>query len=517
MYNELYNKDLKIIKKYYGEKMMHLCRKNFSTILETQNLLPKLLLCNFEPSKNLYKDLKEHNKINNFIEYIDSMLQIPQEKLDTNQTPQELLDQAGYKLYDCNTNEDINKFKKYYAEGEELCTFNDNRLKRCHVFFAVKKNVNEIVRQNFQHPQRQDEYGTSVISIQFYKGTINNVSIKNRYNHKVVNPDATFSNNLDNIIPGLTNSFRKYYNLYIRDKNVDFELPSYVQANDGKYYKYSYEINDIYYCPNNVIIDKGKVKNKYSETERYLIIDYFVLDLKEKTIKLYDNNIKDSFIDSISDISKIEVIKQENQSKKIIITNKNNNQIEIEINDENQIISYNNKYIKTIENRFLYYNKTLQRIYIEKVAEIQNDFLCLNTDLEIMYSPNVEKIKDCCLYTNKRLTELYMDNVKEIGHFFLPINYEIKYIYFPNLEKTGSGFMHRCWGLEVFKAPKLKLIGTCFLQFCKNLREFDLPNLDNCYKELLRHTNRSIYCKMIINQWENQNKEEPQKTKCIKL
>ena len=29
------NSDLKIIKKYYGEKMMHLCRKNFSTILET--------------------------------------------------------------------------------------------------------------------------------------------------------------------------------------------------------------------------------------------------------------------------------------------------------------------------------------------------------------------------------------------------------------------------------------------------------------------------------------------------
>lgn len=74
MYNEPYYIDLKKIKKNYGEKMMHLCRKNLSTILETPNLLPKLLLYNFEPSKNLYKDLKEHNKINNFIEYIDSML-----------------------------------------------------------------------------------------------------------------------------------------------------------------------------------------------------------------------------------------------------------------------------------------------------------------------------------------------------------------------------------------------------------------------------------------------------------
>ena len=35
--------DLKFIKKKYGEVMMHLCRKIFPTILETEGLLPKLL------------------------------------------------------------------------------------------------------------------------------------------------------------------------------------------------------------------------------------------------------------------------------------------------------------------------------------------------------------------------------------------------------------------------------------------------------------------------------------------
>lgn len=32
-----------------------------------------------------------------------------------------------------------------------------------------------------------------------------------------------------------------------------------MRADDGKYYKYNYEINNIYYCPNNVIINNFKV------------------------------------------------------------------------------------------------------------------------------------------------------------------------------------------------------------------------------------------------------------------
>ena len=57
---------------------------------------------------------------------------------------------------------------------------------------------------------RQDEYGTSVISIQFDRDDTHTLSIKNRYNHKVEKPDATFSNNLNNIVAGLTKSFADY-------------------------------------------------------------------------------------------------------------------------------------------------------------------------------------------------------------------------------------------------------------------------------------------------------------------
>ena len=55
------NEDLKIIKKKYGEKMMHLCRNMFPTILEEEGLLSKLLLEHFEPSHDLYNDLEKYS------------------------------------------------------------------------------------------------------------------------------------------------------------------------------------------------------------------------------------------------------------------------------------------------------------------------------------------------------------------------------------------------------------------------------------------------------------------------
>ena len=164
------NEDLKIIKKKYGEKMMHLCRNMFPTILEEKGLLPKLLLEHFEPSHDLYNDLEKYSSIlfAGFEGYINSLVVAnKKEMLTTSLTPEELLDKAGYTLYECKTEEDIQKFKKYYAKGEELCTFRGNRLNRCYVFFAVKKDVDNIKREDYKEPFREDEYGTSVISIHF--------------------------------------------------------------------------------------------------------------------------------------------------------------------------------------------------------------------------------------------------------------------------------------------------------------------------------------------------------------
>ena len=65
--------DLDIIKKRYGENMMHLCRKLFSTILESDGSLSTLLLKHFMPSRFLYEDIVNNDKIADFKDYIYSM------------------------------------------------------------------------------------------------------------------------------------------------------------------------------------------------------------------------------------------------------------------------------------------------------------------------------------------------------------------------------------------------------------------------------------------------------------
>ena len=52
------NQDLKIIKKQYGEAMMHLCRELFATILDNSpGTLSTILLETYAPNHFLYDDL----------------------------------------------------------------------------------------------------------------------------------------------------------------------------------------------------------------------------------------------------------------------------------------------------------------------------------------------------------------------------------------------------------------------------------------------------------------------------
>ena len=371
------NKDLKIIKKKYGEEMMHLCREIFPTILEHEGLLPKLLLDNFKESRSLVKDIIYNRLEERFKNYIYSKVDVENNYEEVvYKRPDELLKEAGYILYECHSEEEIQSFKKYYASGEELCMFNGGRLDRCFVFFAIKENVNEIKRENFPKPERQDEYGTSVISIQFTRDNSHTLSIKNRYNHRVNNPDSTFGNNLDNIIPGLTNSFDKYYGMHQSHLQGGFEIPRYVKARDGKFYKYNYEINNIYYCENNVIIDNFEVK-EYPH-EQYIIFDYFILDLKNKLIQKYwnDMELEDSFPNTIGTIKDIK-IENDKDNKNILIKTDDSDEVDviITLDKQNRIITYKNNKVKNISESFLYYNNSLTSIELPNATSIGDRFL----------------------------------------------------------------------------------------------------------------------------------------------
>ena len=233
------SKELRKIKKLYGEKFMHLCREFFPTLLETEGLLTEVLTSSFATnSRTLYEDIINQGAEEKFKNYIYSKIDVEKEipEIITNKTPYKLLEEAGYDLYECNSEEEIQSFKKYYKPVEELCTFNGGRLDKSFVFWAVKKNANEIKRKDFKQPKREDEYGTSVMSIQFSKTKNSTVSIKNRYNHTVNNPDATYGNDLDKIITGLTQSFAdllfKRGVRLINSNKEDFYLPNYTVGPD---------------------------------------------------------------------------------------------------------------------------------------------------------------------------------------------------------------------------------------------------------------------------------------------
>ena len=432
--------DLKVIRKKYGEKMYHFCRESFPTLLEEPGKLLKLLSDNFHESHSLFDDIVANGKESEFKNFIYSLIDVENNnELVQIKTPEELMSEAGYVLVECYNEGDIQAFRKYYARREELCTFKGGRLNRCRVFFAVKKNVSDIKREDFKNPTRQDEYGTSVISIQFTKDGTNTLSIKNRYNHTVNNPDATFSNNLDNIIPGLTESFERYKGIIQRYKSQNFEIKGYVRANDGKYYKYNYEINNVYYCPDNIIIDHFNVK-KYDKS-RYLIIDYFIIDLSNKSISLYDKKLSDSFCDVIKDINKIE-IDNIDSGKKITILGDNNKSLEIITDKDGKIISLKMNKIYDIGDKFLSYNTSLQKFTAENLTEVGSDFLYYNTSLQKFTAESLTEVGSYFLWCNNTLQELYLPNLKIVGHDFLRRNKTLQKFTAENLIKVGDWFLN---------------------------------------------------------------------------
>mgnify|MGYP000027290511 CR=1 FL=1 len=457
--------DEKIIRKYYGENLWHLCRKLFPTLLLEEGKLSEILLRYFAYNHTLCEDIILSGKIYEFKNLIMNHSLKKESPINTNKTAKELLKIAGYSLYICHNEKEIQRFKKYYAKGEELCTFKTERLNDCYVFFAIKNNASSLKRYTFKNPDRQDEYGTSVISIQFTKDGCYTLSIKNRYNDTVKDADATFSNNLDNIIPGLTQAFYKDYGLIQRYENKEFTLPDYVLALDGKYYKYNYKINNIYYCQNNIIIDNYQVKK--ITNQEYLLVDYFIINLRTKKdsdkniITLYDPTIEDTFPDTIKNVKKI-TIDSLPEGKRIIITT-STNRIVLTTDKRSRITSLINNSLTHIEDNFLYRNNVLKNISLQNIKQVGNNFLKFNKDLKEASFPKLENAKDNFIYYNQKMTSIHLPLLKSTGSNFLYCNTELKEIDLSSLENIGLGCLFFNQKLKKINLPNLQEADVTFL------------------------------------------------------
>ena len=471
------NDDLKIIKKKYGEKMMHLCRELFSTIMDSHpGVLSQILLESFEKRHDLYDDIVKRQLEISFKNYIYSIYeQLTCAKEETRsyvEDPVTLMSCAGYTLYECKSEKDIQAFKKYYAPGEMLCTFTQGgRLRNCYVYFAVHRDADILNRCDFKKPDRQDEYGTSVLSIQFTRDKSHTISIKNRYNHTVKNPDATFSNNLDNIIMGLTKSFADYYGMkssYLMSRS--FEIPGYVRASDGKFYKYNYEIDNVYYCPNNVVIDNFQIF-AYSK-EKYLVMDYFILDLVNKK---FITKVDDAFPRTIGNIKNINIVNC--QDKKIVtITPKQGQDIIVVLDQFHRIIGLTNNNVFMISNNFLRYNEVLENISLEKATAIGSKFLFSNKTMKEISLPNVTVISNDFML-NSRINSISLPRVTVIGDNFMWDNTFLKSLVLPEVVLIGQDFLYSNYCLSEIYAPKVCEIGDNFLSQNSNLKTISLPEV----------------------------------------
>lgn len=484
--------DFKILKKNYGERFAKLCRYLFPTILEEKGVLSNLILSKFAPSRFLYEDLVNNYATDRFKNFIYSFyIKANDVHNQITETPEQLFDKAGYTLYKCETDEDVHTFEKYFEENEKLCTFHDpNRIKTHTIFFAVKKNVNEIKRENFSKPRRQDEYGTSVISLQFTKGKRSTLSIKNRYNHTVENPDATFSNDLENIYPGLTDSFYNFYNIQQIDAKHNFELSSYVKAKDGKYYRYNYEIDNVYYCLNNIIIDNSEPK--YYDSRRYDIIDYFIIDKQDKRIfnanasrvDNFDTLFKDGW--GVSQISKIEISKQDEEKTFKFILEKNS-VITIVVNKYNQIVEFHDPVTTIIPYGFLRQNKILRKLNTPNVTCVENYALNNNQSIKTLNLPNVKQIKDIVMNHNDNIEEILCPNLQYLGSDSFRDIRKVRSLSFPKLENIGQDSFKYSENLEEFIAPKLKNLNQHCLQHAIKLKSIDVRNIETMEARALQY------------------------------
>lgn len=471
----------KQLKKQNGEAVAKVIRE--AVLLDVPDIVHILEFAGKDPDevRQLVPVINEIYKTKTVSEY--------QSNLD----PIELLNLAGYDAFVVKNEKQKNSIAKYYRPNEEICTLRDpSRHENFYMIHAIKKNADKI--KPAAKPERDDEYGTSVISIQIAKkGGF--ISIKNRYNHTVDNPDATFDNNPDNIIPGLSGSLKKYF-------NVDFNthksaLPNHYRFVNDQLVRFNYEINNVYFGANCYFVGSNITRLK---PENEFMFDCFILDTK--------NN---KFINpSETDDTSFYVLKNMISDKKIQVKNNPNNKNEkmfyadgehiatiadgqiVELNITNPEIKEAGTYflrfntglrklnwpaLETCHDYFLFHNLSLKSLSFPRLTNVGKAFLSRNETIEEINFPLLREIGDGFASSNKRLTSLSLPELTKTGSSFLRYNESISYAYLPKLKSVGGGFLDCNTSLTAIDFPELTEIDGDFIGCNKSITSVNMPKL----------------------------------------
>lgn len=272
----------KNLKKFIGEYAFNII-KNITVDAEA---IRKALVTT-QNARNVFSDLTEY-EVKSLCAEISNNGTIGQIRNTTQEEIKQAFNSVGYDVVIFDDEEKIAECKKYYSQNEIICTYNSlkSRMNEYHMIVAVKKNINDIKRSDF--PQREDEYGTSILNIQIAKNG-SHMSIKNRYNHTVSNPDSTLNNNLDILYCGLQSMVLGYYNLASLNSNKSYYKN--IVNIGGVYLKYHTEKNNIYF--GTFVLDSVNGV-RFSDSSRYYVAEdntqdrYYanplVLDFKDKKV-----------------------------------------------------------------------------------------------------------------------------------------------------------------------------------------------------------------------------------------
>jgi hypothetical protein len=382
--------------------------------------------------------------------------------------PFALLDQAGYEAFHADTLEKQNSIEHYFDPDELLCTFTDHaRYEDYHIVHAVKKDATTIERQNFSgKEERQDSYGTSVVSIQMVKSG-GFISIKNRYNHAVSGCDNTFESNPDNIIEGLSAALKQHFDVEFAASK--FALPDGYVSMDNRVFKYNAERDNIYYgdqawAQNGVI---HAVKRSAGDA----LFDEFLFDNKTKTLKNIDPESSDSFADDFN--------RCYGGNRGLSVQNGNltlNGAILIGA-EQSRIETLNLPALTTMGNHCLHNAGFL--IHFKAPALTTMGDLCFHNadDLVHFEAPALTAMGNSCFRYARGLTDFETPALTTMGKTCLIDVDLLTHFIAPSLITMGNDCLCHVRLLTHFKAPALTTMGDGCLCGARALIHFEVPAL----------------------------------------
>jgi hypothetical protein len=271
------------------------------------------------------------------------------------------------------------------------------------------------------------------------------------------------------------------------------------------------------------------VVRDYQQKERYILVDYFIIDLKEKKLMPYKEKVRESehadwfyehdlgldpFFKTIGKIKDIKVVNNKSKgTKTIYVYTRHKEPIEIEINKSNQMIRYKNNHVRKLPKRTLCHNLYLKELQLDNVVLIYNNCLRMNRTLEKLSLKSIYEIGEDFLLYNKILRNAILPKYFFIHDGFMgwnqvfdrqPIGIKNRFVKYMRTPDWGNGpivFFHMLLAALINQSFKLT-------NKIMNKKEFDFTSDEITIKTIKKTNSLSHLIDFIIAKKPNQKELE---------